>query len=90
MQPLYDAAKAVIDKWETGDLAEAVRNLAKVVEDFAPNPEDDAFVDAAREHADDDLEVDGMAFTSRADEGCWVSAWIWISDKEAGIEHRPA
>lgn len=32
-QRLYEAAKAVVDRWESGDLAEAVRALAEIVND---------------------------------------------------------
>lgn len=32
----------------------------------------------AREQATDELEIDDDPVLSRGDEGCWVSAWIWV------------
>jgi hypothetical protein len=29
-------------------------------------------------HSDDDVEIDDKALTSRADDGVWVMAWVWL------------
>lgn len=44
------------------------------------------YIDAARLETDDDLEIDDTPELSQADEGCWVAAWIWVSNSDAGIK----
>jgi hypothetical protein len=52
----------------------------------------DAFVEAAYKiHAcdkfmDDRIEIDNDAMLSTSDEGAYVSAWVWVDNKDAGIE----
>jgi hypothetical protein len=39
-------------------------------------------IQSARDNwADDDLEIDDTPCTSRADDGCWVAAWVWVADE---------
>lgn len=43
---------------------------------------------AAQDRANDNLQVDDDAIVSLGDDpGCWVHAWIWISDTKAGVFH---
>jgi hypothetical protein len=38
----------------------------------------------AREmYGSDDVEIDGNARTSRADDGVWVGAWVWVPNDES-------
>lgn len=43
--------------------------------------DDQALIDAARERyvdSSDDIEIDPFPLISEADEGTWVSAWVWV------------
>ncbi|MBX4911454.1 hypothetical protein HJA82_29510 [Rhizobium bangladeshense] len=77
-QELIDAHKARKDE------AQAIRDrIEKVRADFDPA---DPYRAAAKEQANDDLEVDDDAVVSPGDDpGAWVQAWIWIRNDEAGI-----
>lgn len=45
-----------------------------------------AFIQEARnQYASDEIEIDEEPKTSPSDEGCWVAAWVWVSNDEAGI-----
>ena len=46
----------------------------------------DPFVHMARERADNELEIDDDPLVSPADDGCWVAAWVWVSNDAAGVE----
>lgn len=35
---------------------------------------------ASQRYASDDVEIDDDARASRADDGLWVSAWVWLGD----------
>lgn len=38
-------------------------------------------VETARQRwASDDLEIDDFPMTSRGEDGCWISAWVWVAD----------
>ncbi|QIG69335.1 hypothetical protein EVB78_133 [Rhizobium phage RHph_N1_15] len=55
----------------------------KVRADFDPA---DPYREAAKQQANDELEVDDDAVVSPGDDpGAWVHAWIWIRNDEAGI-----
>ena len=41
-------------------------------------PADEMWIDAARKHTNDEMEIDDKPATSASDEGCWVSAWVWV------------
>lgn len=51
-------------------------------------PTKDWYISEARKQATDDLEIDDEPKTSEAIDktGCWVSAWIWISNPETEEE----
>ncbi len=40
--------------------------------------------EAADDYGTDDVEVDDVAYVSRADDGCWVSAWVWVAYSDTG------
>jgi hypothetical protein len=46
------------------------------------------YVRAARERTDEELEIDDRPLLSKPEDegGAWVSAWMWVTDEEAGIE----
>lgn len=66
------------------EFGEAVAHLASTKDD-----QDGRYVSAAREiWADDECEIDDEPMVSPgADEGAWVSAWVWVTNEEAGIKH---
>lgn len=67
-----------------GDLTPT--RLDQVVEDLKGQA-DDPFIHAARElWANDECEIDDIAIVSEGDDGAFVSAWVWVSNSEAGIE----
>jgi len=37
---------------------------------------------ARKDYANDDVEIDDNAKTSETDDGVWVSAWVWLKNKE--------
>jgi DNA-directed RNA polymerase subunit RPC12/RpoP len=71
-------------------LEERIKALQAVLDGFATTradfDENDPYRAAAKEQADDELEVDEDAVVSPGDDpGCWVQVWIWIKDHEAGL-----
>lgn len=46
------------------------------------------YVEAARKRTNDNLEIDDCPLISEADNGVWVSAWIWVSNEDAGVEEN--
>jgi hypothetical protein len=68
--------------------AKAYRGIANKIDetkaDFDPA---DPYRATAKGHVDDDFEVDDDAVVSPGgDPGAWVMSWLWITDKEAGVE----
>jgi hypothetical protein len=44
---------------------------------------DEALVEKARaQYADDDIEIDRSPAISRASNGGWVAAWVWVDYEE--------
>jgi outer membrane murein-binding lipoprotein Lpp len=99
MAELERLAVQVVDRWERGDLAAAVRELACHLDMLR----DDRIryksqIDAARETyatpSDNDIEVDTDAMVSATENGCWVSAWVMVREDDAqdgvgtGVEAR--
>lgn len=75
MQGLVEAAQRVIDTWQSGDLAGAVRALQQVM----PEQADEALRErAAVQYASDDIEIDDVAYAAKSNDGAWVSAWVWV------------
>lgn len=35
------------------------------------------------------IEVDSDAVLSCSTDGCYVQAWVWVSNKDAGFDHCP-
>jgi hypothetical protein len=59
---------------------------AKIDEAKADFDEDDPYRAAAKEDADDELEIDDDAVVSPgSDPGAWVHAWVWIPERKAGL-----
>jgi hypothetical protein len=76
-------------------LEERIKALQAILDGFATVRNDFDEHDPYREYlqgqADDEMEVDSDAFVSAGDDpGAWVQAWIWVTDKEAGIEESQA
>lgn len=60
-------------------LETALKVCEEVREIVASDEEREA---AANLHATDDLEIDDEASVSRADDGYWVSAWVWVPERD--------
>lgn len=83
MQELINAAKAVVNNWETGDLAGAVFGLDSALLNIEQaSPEE---IDVARETyvegSNDDIEIDDDALRSRSPNGVWVQAWVYVPNE---------
>jgi hypothetical protein len=66
--------------------AHSIEDLIRLVldEDIATPEEIRAARDQYAMGSDNDIEVDDVALASRADDGVWVQAWVWLpsTDKE--------
>ena len=78
---LYQAARKVTkgskgcSSPSVADLRAALKGCDEVIKDrriFAKS------IRAARAECNDDLEIDVHPVISQSDEGCWVSAWVWV------------
>lgn len=58
-----------------GEWDKALEEIAKLDEHAATDAERAAAQDM---HGSDEIEIDDDASTSRADEGLWVQAWVWV------------
>lgn len=86
---LEQPATDVVNRWEKGDLAEAVNHLAEHLTELKQQRLDhECTTDAARSNyadpSDNDIEVDDEPTLNIADDGVWVSAWVWVP-----IENEP-
>ena len=70
----------IIVRIENGDTDGAISRL----KEFLAKPEDaGAVVAAARKLAHDELEIDDAPLLSDGEDGCWVSAWVWVPREAA-------
>lgn len=88
MPEIERLAVQVVDRWERGDLAAAVRELAchlDMLREDRLRYKDQ--IQAARDTyaapSDNDIEVDEDAMVSTTDNGCWVSAWVMVREGDA-------
>jgi hypothetical protein len=44
---------------------------------------------AKRCRANANLEIDEAAMVSVGEGGAWVQGWVWVSDREAGVDDVP-
>jgi len=70
-------ARAVVDRWDNGDLAEAVRELAY---EIARQDElrSSFQQEIPRLRNAGEVELDDEPLISEANEGIWVGTWTWI------------
>ncbi len=84
---LMKAARDVIATWERGDLAGSVRDLEAAVNEChgvidlsESNPD---IIEQARDmYANDELQIDDSPVLAPADDGTWVSAWVWVPKED--------
>jgi len=51
----------------------------EAIKEVRENVASDAMIALAQDrYGSDDVEIDDDAGTSPSDEGCWVSAWVWL------------
>src|SRR6218665_3096412 len=61
----------------------------KIEERKADHDPEDPYRAAAKERANDGLEVDDDAIVSEgSDPGAWVHTWLWITNDEAGVPDK--
>ncbi len=79
---LTTAARAMLDAfggntpdWLTEE-AKALEAALEAVNDAASTQLERS--DARSIHASDEIEIDSDALASRADDGTWVGAWVWV------------
>lgn len=85
-------AQQVVDQWETGQLAEAVRALAAEQHALRLRRHEGArhvaLVKNYYRGASDDVEVDDEPLIDRAEDGYWINVWHKVADNPAQeIEH---
>lgn len=84
-QALHDAIKLVLEKDAQNLSPESLAALNGAIETVKTVQNDRAeaanTIARARKHRkiDDELEIDDDPVLSIADEGTWVSAWLWIA-----------
>ena len=81
MNELISAARAVVNNWEKGDLAGAMRVLQGALEALPKRATATAEqIGVAKDYTgwSDELRFDEDAEISEADNGHWISCWQWI------------
>lgn len=72
-------ARAVVETWETGDLAGAVRALDQhLTELTAERAAHAAQIEWALRHQTDEFEIDEDPVVSVGEAGVWVSGWMYV------------
>jgi hypothetical protein len=74
MLELERLAQDVVDQWETGHLADAVRALAAELADLR-------YIAKARNDAltpDSNLDIGDHPLTAKAEDGYWIGAWVMV------------
>lgn len=67
-----------------GQYPEVTAFMANATEQLLDDPGN--LIEVAKKHyEDDETNIDDDAALSRADEGVWVGAWVWVSNEIAGI-----
>jgi hypothetical protein len=83
-------AESFISGFEDDPLQEGILELLTSLRDAIAQTtpaEPDEIVAAREMYADDDIQIDDDAAASRADDGVWVSAWVWVPNEEED-DHR--
>ncbi len=80
MLNLEQLAKNVVDNWEKGDLASAVRALDVELKEIRANRKDheETIETARKSYCTDDVEIDDDPMVSIGEDGVWVGAWVWV------------
>ena len=80
-------AKQVVDQWETGQLAEAVRALAAKLHALRLRRNEGArhvaHLKSYYRGASNDVEVDEEPLIDRTEDGYWISVWHKVEDTSA-------
>ncbi len=63
--------------------------IDKLCEKLNETEDASGWIAQARElYGSDEIEIDEDAVLSQGDEGAFVSAWVWVSNEEMGIEQE--
>ena len=86
---VVSAARAVVERWERGDLAEAVRELNSALDELdASVATDEETMHAVRIHESDECSIDCPTLVSRSDDGYWVSASLFVPSAASQLTHE--
>ena len=79
MLRLETLAREIVQGWGTpGNNARALA-MEELLKEMGTNRVDfEKEIEEARLQTNDDLEIDDEPLLSVADDGVWVSAWIWV------------
>jgi len=91
MKIMLDLNDKEIDKLTKAARTAGLKKVASSIESAAKT--DDPVIDQKYRDAvpvrDGSLECDGEAIVSKGNEaGAYVQCWVWVSDKDAGIEEE--
>ncbi|KQP14792.1 hypothetical protein [Pseudorhodoferax sp. Leaf267] len=82
MLELERLAQDVVDQWETGHLADAVRALAAELADLRTERRAcQRYIAKARNDAltpDSNLDIGDHPLTAKAEDGYWIGAWVMV------------
>jgi hypothetical protein len=93
MLELERLAQQVVNLWETGQLAEAVNELATELQRQRDNRCNNArYIALARQYfeetSDDEIEIDVEPLITWAEDGCWINAWVMVRHDDVQVaEH---
>ncbi len=80
---LIEAAQLLLDTMESPRSQKAtdawlkLRDAIKAMKDAAADPSE--IENARSTYGSDEIEIDDDALCSRADDGIWVQAWVWLA-----------
>ena len=72
---LQERIASLLAEFNQGEILNEL-STQTVTEEYAPH------IASARNSETDDLEIDDLPLLSPTDDGCWVSAWIYVRDSE--------
>lgn len=83
-------------KEEHAELIQRLQDFERKLADVSTNTADDELIEKARSIFQkgwgpfaDEIEIDDFAVgVSRADDGTWVNAWVWVPNEETGEDEE--
>lgn len=80
-------------KQEHAELIQRLQDFDRKLAEVSENTADDELLDRAREKytmgSSNDIEIDDESVgVSRADDGTWVNAWVWVPNETSGEDEE--